>query len=1000
MRKHWFRLGLCVLAALFLPAAAHAWKPYTHNTSAAEAYFDALDGFVTIEGRLYAVSPEIVAALGSYPQFYNAGVIGPDGFPDLTYGQSVIHPEQTGSWLRHMLDSAQSAQSDPALSQAERRQILAFAYGFLTHAAGDMWGHTFVNDFARGVFPGVSEILTDTEAASIALRHIATEGYIGDATPGFDGFQDGDDAQEARAAAPGTDCPGNILCDTSDDSTEGISYDAPHDFIYSTLVDPDAATPQPDRGPIIDFFVDLQSGLEDFVSSNPDPIGDALAAFDDTAESLDALGNACNFGVGIGNDLDAAADALADLINCPAALLELGFDVAIDSFEAFVAFSAGVLETAALAVLDSYLAAWIDDITTGLTHWSELGLATTKALFDPQERRNLQNQLCQFDGAETSLLRALCENGVGLVDVVFDSLDPFINAYLLSMLGAPDFVGDVRGAVQDILTEVDAVLGILLGPFNPIREALATIEEYAKDLITDAISSALGVDIDALHSLLTQPSRWICLDSQVFDFPQPLGTQTVSLFPGGEHARLDGLLGLPSGHHVAEDGLPLDCGRLADNAEISFAGVKALRNTVTTAKLLLLDGPELNRVLGDILGRTIVHYSAGQNLMVQALAHSDDWLLSIDGDHAWRQDGLPRFCDQGGSCPGDAEPRSADLNGGAGNFPLWESCVLRPAFRALFADWEGSNFPDLQDDVSADAANDPQAPASTLGLTGTTFTSGGRTWVAASHQFTQAAHDAPAGLAYRDDQLALRRRVYPASGSPGSFQAVSQNSTFKLEGADGIYQIEIQSADDCHRFDNLPSPPEDVQTSAFTLDTTPPVVTCNTPPFNLEWDTDDAPAVDFDITDGVDGSGIATQSSTVDGFQGLPGVVPTSDGATLDLFFFYPGTRRVVTSAADNLGNADVTTCAFELHATPQSLLSNINRAQSLGLITNHGIANSLRAKMQQIQSLHERGQHGAEANVLRAFINELQAQRGKKVDAATADRFIAFALDLISLGR
>ena len=47
---------------------------------------------------------------------------------------------------------------------------------------------------------------------------------------------------------------------------------------------------------------------------------------------------------------------------------------------------------------------------------------------------------------------------------------------------------------------------------------------------------------------------------------------------------------------------------------------------------------------------------------------------------------------------------------------------------------------------------------------------------------------------------------------------MGQNSVFKLEGADGIYRIEIQSADDCHRFDGKPSAPETVGESVFTLD--------------------------------------------------------------------------------------------------------------------------------------------------------------------------------------
>ena len=47
----------------------------------------------------------------------------------------------------------------------------------------------------------------------------------------------------------------------------------------------------------------------------------------------------------------------------------------------------------------------------------------------------------------------------------------------------------------------------------------------------------------------------------------------------------------------------------------------------------------------------------------------------------------------------------------------------------------------------------------------------------------------------------------------------------------------------------------------------------------------------------------------------------------------------------------------------------------------------------------YELARRGAELNILGALVNELQAQRGKKVEAATADRFIAFVQDLIALG-
>ena len=170
--------------------------------------------------------------------FYDAGVIGPDGYPDLIMGQAVIHPENTGKWLRHVVDKAWAAQSDARYSEDQKLEILAFSYGFLTHAAGDMWAHTLVNDFAQGVFPEVGDILTDPAAAAIALRHIIIEGYIGDATPGFDGNPN-------RTLVPG-EVNEDGDAEVSDDSTPGIPYGIPPDlFLWETFIGraPDGTAP-------------------------------------------------------------------------------------------------------------------------------------------------------------------------------------------------------------------------------------------------------------------------------------------------------------------------------------------------------------------------------------------------------------------------------------------------------------------------------------------------------------------------------------------------------------------------------------------------------------------------------------------------------------------------------------------------------------------------------------------------------------------------------------
>lgn len=807
---------LIVLIPLLQAMPALAFKPYTHNSTGDQAWIDVTaDGKVTIEGRDYNVDPRVVSALQNYRSFYNAGVVGPDGFPDLTYGQSIIHPENTGEWLRYIYTEAWKAQSDAFYTAAEKQQILAFAYGYLTHAAGDMWAHTLVNQFATGVFPAVGDVLTDVDMAEIAIRHIILEGYIGDATAGFDGNPD-------RGSAP--------FGDVSDDSTPGVPFDAPHRFIYRTLIDPNAPTPSDERGPIIGFFLDLRGTLDAAVASEPQPLQDAIDAYDDTKESLEGVEEDCNF-----EDL---ADAAHDAIFCIPALLELGFDVFIDSAEAFANFVAGTLASLADVVFDAYLNAWIADIDTGLQHWSELGLASTRALFDPQAYRNTQNDDCQFEGSETSQNRINCEDGIGQLDVLLHEADPFINDYLLSMLGAPDAVGGLRQLLQDFSDDL-AALGV---PFNPIQEVLADIKEFATEMIKDLIEEAYGIDVDQLKSFLTSPTHWLNVESVSLTLPGA-GNVSLDLFQSDDHERLDAILGLDGAHHVPVNIPGIGpSSRLADDAEFVPDDFAPYKNVVTTAKLLLLGGTELNRVLGDLLaaeGRIadpnlVATYPAvdangfATNVMIQPLSGSP-WLTSIDSDHAWRADGLPIFCDQGspacGAFPGISPiQRPAAHNGGNGQFPIWESCLLRPAFRGLYDDWENGaeQFPDLGDLPSADSS-DPAAPVSSLGVSGEVTTDGGgTTYIAQHHTFTLTALD----QVFTAGQLGLQYRYYPDGGTPGAWTTAADGETFALpaDALDGVWHIDFRAEDPCHTFSEADSlAPESTQTFTVVLDSYPEV---------------------------------------------------------------------------------------------------------------------------------------------------------------------------------
>jgi hypothetical protein len=562
------------------------------------------------------------------------------------------------------------------------------------------------------------------------------------------------------------------------------------------------------------------------------------------------------------------------------------------------------------------------------------------------------------------------------------------------MLGAPDFVGDINELLGVIGDALDEILGPAL---NPLRLAEAELKKAAEDLIKDLIEEAYGVDVDQLADFLMHPTHWLNVTDVTLTLPV-VGSTTVHLFDSWVHPRLDLYMHLPADHHEG-GGISTE---LADDVEFSPDTFAAIGDTITMAKLLLLSSEELDRALGDSLveqgiikSAASVHtYGTGANVMYTPLHGTEPWLQLIDGDHSWRQDGLPVFCDHDkpATCAlgiGPDRPSGALLRGtgesqkdaGNGQFPIWESCLLRPAFRSLFVDWEnnGQQFPDLGDATSSDPS-DTAPPGTSSAASGTTFTSGGVTYVGGLNTLTVTGHD----NVFTDTAISLQARLYRDGASVPAFAAIANGGTLSIPagGSDGTWFLDSRGSDACNAF------PAAGAHDAYVLDTTPPDITAT--PDGTVFDTDDVSAVHFSATDAA--SGVDTVSATLDG-------APATEGQTLDMFFLAPGTHTIAVTASDHLGNTSHKTVTFQVQATAASLLSNLDRALELGLISKDGIYNSLQAKLEQALAKHDAGRHDVEGNLLNAFANELAAQSGKSVDAATAERFIAFARDLIARG-
>ncbi len=176
-------IAVALALTLLLPALptlpASAWKVGSHVYSANLILqeLNANDGQLEIPpfGQ-FEVPAEYLAAVQNYPEYYRAGVIGPDAFPDIYVGQGFIHPEDgtnSNDWIEHLWRQYLAL---PAGTN-EKQQVLAFMLGFLTHAAGDLFGHTYVNQWAGGPWPDMTDGLPAQDRENIA-RHMIVESYM------------------------------------------------------------------------------------------------------------------------------------------------------------------------------------------------------------------------------------------------------------------------------------------------------------------------------------------------------------------------------------------------------------------------------------------------------------------------------------------------------------------------------------------------------------------------------------------------------------------------------------------------------------------------------------------------------------------------------------------------------------------------------------------------------------------------------------------------------
>jgi hypothetical protein len=121
-------------------------------------------------------------------------------------------------------------------------------------------------------------------------------------------------------------------------------------------------------------------------------------------------------------------------------------------------------------------------------------------------------------------------------------------------------------------------------------------------------------------------------------------------------------------------------------------------------------------------------------------------------------------------------------------------------------------------------------------------------------------------------------------------------------------------------------------------------------------------------------SGIAEESGWLDG-------APVENGEPIALLLFVPGPHVVSVATTDRADHEVDASVTFDVTIDLVGLLAAQARLCDLDWINKLGICNSLEAKLLAAQASQARGDLGAAANELGAYVHELEAQWNKAIN-------------------
>jgi hypothetical protein len=236
-------------------------------------------------------------------------------------------------------------------------------------------------------------------------------------------------------------------------------------------------------------------------------------------------------------------------------------------------------------------------------------------------------------------------------------------------------------------------------------------------------------------------------------------------------------------------------------------------------------------------------------------------------------------------------------------------------------------------------------------------------------------------------------RYYPSgSPNPPAYTSVSGASAiFTLSGTDGLYEVDTYATDDAGN-------DETAHTQLVYLDATAPVATIIAP-VAKQYVHSDTFTINYSVSDGS-GSGVKSATADIDGLTTLyDGTTPVAvaNGATIRLLTeLAVGTHTFNVHSVDNLNNAGTNSVTFSIVVTAASIITDVKYFRSIHAITQDE-ATSLLQKLNAAAAYRAKGDCKDANATYQAFINELLAQKGKKVTAQAAAILIADARYLIA---